>query len=420
MIVKKDFFVYLFCVLLVLFFFIITINFIDIKNRYHEIEPNLADYATAEVIMLSFEKMKAPLLRSSENGGDEFIENKEVFKSKLKILSNKSELSDDFFHNKKIIDITNELLSKLNYLDYLFEKYKQHIVSKNEIMSFIEMIEPDLINLQEMIYEVQLTKFNDIKSIIVKNSDVSSKFAVVSFILLILIIFNMLSLQQIIKKKNIFISSIYHELSSSIQKIIIAADIVQYQLRKNNLYDEINVISKHAKKIMKQTKEILEYSKLEIGKIKVVKSSFSIDTFIHDVINDVTIINNNQIKLFNSYKNIKIISDKEKIYRILINLIENANKFTINGIIIINVKIIKNNLWIKVKDNGEGFDKKKIKYLFKAFNQGAEKNTRQGLGLGLTIVDNYIKILDGKIYIKSNRNIGSSFLIMVPIEMSKK
>lgn len=418
--IKKDFLVYLFCILLVIFFSIITINFIDIKNKYHQIEPNLADYATAEVIMLSFEKMKTPLLSSSENDTDEFMQNKEIFKSKLKILKNKSELSGNFFYNKKIIEMTNNLLSKLYFLDSLFEKYKQHIVTKNEIRDFIITIEFDIINLQEVIYEIQLSKFNDIKSIIVENSNVSTNFAIVSFILLIIIIFNIFSLQQIIKKKNIFISSIYHELSSSIQKIIIAADIIQYQLAKNKLHDELDVISKHAKKIMEQTKEILEYSKLEIGRTKVVKSLFSIDKVVHDLLNDVTVINNNEIKVFNSCKNINIISDRSKIYRILINLIENANKFTVNGLIIIHVKIIQNTLLIKVKDNGVGFDKKKIKYLFKAFNQGAEKNTRQGLGLGLTIVDNYIKILQGKIYIKSMPNIGSSFLIIVPIEMSEK
>lgn len=420
MIVKKEFFIYFFCFLLIVFFFIITINFIDIKNRYHEIEPNLADYATAEVIMLSFEKMKTHLLISSVHEDDEFINNKEVFKSKIKILKNKSELNDNFFYNKKIIDITNDLLIKLNSFDYLYKKYKQYIVSKKELISLIEIIELDLVNLQEVIYEVQISKFNDIKSSVIKNSDISSKFAVVSFILLILIIFNMFSLQQTLKKKNIFISSIYHELSSSIQKIIIATDIIQYQLAKNQLRDELSVISKHAKKIMEQTKEILEYSKLEIGRIKIVKSLFSLDKVVEDILNDITVINDNEIKIFNSCEDINILSDRSKIYRILINLIENANKFTVNGTIIIHVKIIKNNLLIKVKDNGLGFDKKKIKYLFKAFNQGAEKNTRQGLGLGLTIVDNYIKILQGKIYIKSIPNIGSSFLIIVPIEVSEK
>lgn len=420
MIVKKEFFIYFFCFLLIVFFFIITINFIDIKNRYHEIEPNLADYATAEVIMLSFEKMKTHLLISSVHEDDEFINNKEVFKSKIKILKNKSELNDNFFYNKKIIDITNDLLIKLNSFDYLYKKYKQYIVSKKELISLIEIIELDLVNLQEVIYEVQISKFNDIKSSVIKNSDISSKFAVVSFILLILIIFNMFSLQQTLKKKNIFISSIYHELSSSIQKIIIATDIIQYQLAKNQLRDELSVISKHAKKIMEQTKEILEYSKLEIGRIKIVKSLFSLDKVVEDILNDITVINDNEIKIFNSCEDINILSDRSKIYRILINLIENANKFTVNGTIIIHVKIIKNNLLIKVKDNGLGFDKKKIKYLFKAFNQGPEKNTRQGLGLGLTIVDNYIKILQGKIYIKSIPNIGSSFLIIVPIEVSEK
>ncbi|HGJ5890441.1 MAG TPA: sensor histidine kinase [Arsenophonus apicola] len=370
--------------------------------------------------MLSFEKMKTHLLISSVHEDDEFINNKEVFKSKIKILKNKSELNDNFFYNKKIIDITNDLLIKLNSFDYLYKKYKQYIVSKKELISLIEIIELDLVNLQEVIYEVQISKFNDIKSSVIKNSDISSKFAVVSFILLILIIFNMFSLQQTLKKKNIFISSIYHELSSSIQKIIIATDIIQYQLAKNQLRDELSVISKHAKKIMEQTKEILEYSKLEIGRIKIVKSLFSLDKVVEDILNDITVINDNEIKIFNSCEDINILSDRSKIYRILINLIENANKFTVNGTIIIHVKIIKNNLLIKVKDNGLGFDKKKIKYLFKAFNQGAEKNTRQGLGLGLTIVDNYIKILQGKIYIKSIPNIGSSFLIIVPIEVSEK
>lgn len=102
------------------------------------------------------------------------------------------------------------------------------------------------------------------------------------------------------------------------------------------------------------------------------------------------------------------------------NLLDNANKYTHDGMIFISVKILPGKLYIRVKDNGIGFDIKKINFLYTAFNQGIETETTQGLGLGLTIVKHYVKSLNGIIRVKSKKAFGSSFLIFIPLHSVKK
>ncbi len=85
-----------------------------------------------------------------------------------------------------------------------------------------------------------------------------------------------------------------------------------------------------------------------------------------------------------------------------------------------NVKICNDRLYLLVKDNGIGFNVKNIDKLYKAFNQGLERETRQGLGLGLTIIKNYVTRMKGAIRVKSTEGTGASFFICLPIKSVEK
>ena len=75
---------------------------------------------------------------------------------------------------------------------------------------------------------------------------------------------------------------------------------------------------------------------------------------------------------------------------------------------------------MRVKDTGIGFNVKNLDRLYKAFNQGVERETRQGLGLGLTIIKNYVTTMKGTIKAKSVEGVGSSFLIRIPVKLIKE
>lgn len=77
-------------------------------------------------------------------------------------------------------------------------------------------------------------------------------------------------------------------------------------------------------------------------------------------------------------------------------------------------------LFLRVSDTGCGFDSKKLNLLLRPFNQGAESETRQGLGLGLSIFKSYLKTIKRSISARSAINEGSTFMIRVPVTIINK
>ncbi|RZA46859.1 ATP-binding protein, partial [Serratia marcescens] len=77
-------------------------------------------------------------------------------------------------------------------------------------------------------------------------------------------------------------------------------------------------------------------------------------------------------------------------------------------------------LYLRLNDTGIGFNVVNLDRLYKAFYQGVERETRQGLGLGLTIIKNYVTTMKGAIRAKSVEGVGSSFLIRIPVKLIKE
>ncbi|MCX2202571.1 HAMP domain-containing histidine kinase [Pantoea agglomerans] len=130
--------------------------------------------------------------------------------------------------------------------------------------------------------------------------------------------------------------------------------------------------------------------------------------------------NSNKIDCSVYPQNTLINADKQKIISIIHNIIDNANKNTYHGIIKVRLRVAKSHFFLRVRDTGCGFDTKKLNLLFQPFNQGVEGETRQGLGLGLSIVKSYLKTMKGSITARSKINEGSTFMIRIPVTVIDK
>jgi signal transduction histidine kinase len=403
---------------------LIAINFGGVKERYKQIEPNLDNYSVAEILFLAFERTKTALLLSENDDYDAFLIKKKIFYSKIQILESRSTFSDSFYYDDEFIK--NVALLKQQYLTLgdLSVGLLAGRKSKADILAYMDDIEGTLVDIQEIIYRIQIKNFTEVKGIIQDNSRKAEMFAVLSLILVFLMMFlvvrNAFSLKEIIKNKNIFISSIYHEIAGSTQAIVIAADIMEHELAQEELKKEARLISYHGNKIAEQTREVMDYSRFEMGEVNVNISTFRLDEVVDDAMTSISAGRGNRIVVRRSSYVGLICSDKYKLYRILANLLSNADKFTHHGAIILNVKVCHGNLYLWVKDNGIGFNVNNLERLYKAFNQGVERETRQGLGLGLTIIKNYVTTLKGAIRVKSTEGVGSSFFIRIPVKLIKE
>ncbi|HGM6325018.1 MULTISPECIES: sensor histidine kinase [unclassified Serratia (in: enterobacteria)] len=403
---------------------LIAINFGGVKERYKQIEPNLDNYSVAEILFLAFERTKTALLLSENDDYNGFLIKKKIFYSKIQILESRSTFSDSFYYDDEFIKNVALLKQQYRTLGDLSVGLLAGRKSKADILAYMDDIEGTLVDIQEIIYRIQIKNFTEVKGIIQDNSRKAEMFAVLSLILVFLMMFlvvrNAFSLKEIIKNKNIFISSIYHEIAGSTQAIVIAADIMEHELAQEELKKEARLISYHGNKIAEQTREVMDYSRFEMGEVNVNISTFRLHEVVDDAMTSISAGRGNRIVVRRSSYVGLICSDKYKLYRILANLLSNADKFTHHGAIILNVKVCHGNLYLWVKDNGIGFNVNNLERLYKAFNQGVERETRQGLGLGLTIIKNYVTTLKGAIRVKSTEGVGSSFFIRIPVKLIKE
>lgn len=217
--------------------------------------------------------------------------------------------------------------------------------------------------------------------------------------------------------KSQFVSTVTHEIRTPLYGIIglINLLIEEHKELKNN--QKIKSLSFSANYLLMLINDILQTNKLDNKNLSLDSNEFSIEQVIKKIINSLQYLgkqNNNKIK-FTLDDNFPkhVYGDKTKFVQVIMNLITNALKFTNNGVVEIDVKILNKTekdikVQINIKDNGIGIDENEQKLIFNKFIQLNRKQTDyQGTGLGLYIVKNLVEILNGKITLESKENAGT-------------
>lgn len=171
--------------------------------------------------------------------------------------------------------------------------------------------------------------------------------------------------------------------------------------------------------LSRQINQILDYSRIESGKMELSISEFQVKDIIDaavDIVMPLTKRNNNVLTI-SAISPLKIRSDKDKLSQIILNLLTNANKFTENGAIELNSVVFTNLLRVTVSDSGCGIPKDKLENIFEPFWQVDMSDTRKygGTGLGLAVSKHFAKLLGGRIEVRSKLGYGSKFSLSIPI-----
>ena len=162
--------------------------------------------------------------------------------------------------------------------------------------------------------------------------------------------------------------------------------------------------------------EFLSLGKIEEGKVDVNFENFDLTLFMQGVVNEMSVLlKNGQKLILEGDENITCYSDASLLKHVLINLVSNAIKFSPeNAKIIISTMNQKENIQIKVIDQGIGIPEKDQVHLFERFFRATNVTNIQGTGLGLHIVGRYIDLLKGNITYQSQLENGSVFCIELP------
>ncbi|MCJ8314066.1 MAG: response regulator [Saccharospirillaceae bacterium] len=229
------------------------------------------------------------------------------------------------------------------------------------------------------------------------------------------------------KKKGMFLGIISHEIRTPLNAILgVAQQLTKLDI--DNLHkNQLSIINSSSKQLLSIIDNILYFSNLSDGKVKLENKKSNINKLILDVIklNQLSIKSQQSLSCsFNKQTTPNVYVDDIKLYKILNNLISNAIKFSDVGEINIDCELVKiedNNCCfnIIVSDEGIGIDENDVAHLFNAFQQKEEYATRSyaGIGLGLSICQSLVDLLDGQMQVKSTLGKGASFSLSFCFEI---
>ena len=228
--------------------------------------------------------------------------------------------------------------------------------------------------------------------------------------------------------KSEFLSNISHEIRTPLTAIIGFAETCLESGQKEP--DRVNAIKKIIRSgshLMHIINEILDFSKVESGKLNVEMIPVSLNEILDDVEPLITVLaesKNIAFKINYTYPlPDKFISDPVRIKQILLNLCSNAIKFTNQGSVNLNVSFHQNSSTIvfEIIDTGIGMSAEQQQRIFNPFEQADSSITRNygGTGLGLSLSKKLTELLNGDITVKSTLNEGSHFTITIKVEKDK-
>lgn len=232
-------------------------------------------------------------------------------------------------------------------------------------------------------------------------------------------------LQEAMDKQKMFSASMTHELRSPLNGI---EGSLQMMLMSGTL-DEDNRLSVEnalnaCRNITRNVNDMLDFAKLSEGKFEIVSREFDLRT----VIKNVRYLFEEQVRakglefVINAPAVMKcsLLGDDVRISQILTNLISNSVKYTKEGSVVCDFDVKDNNLYFTVKDTGIGMSKESIEVLFDPFTRFDLKVNSgiQGTGLGMNIVYNLIKAMNGEINVHSELGKGTTFEVYIPVTIN--
>jgi PAS domain S-box-containing protein len=232
------------------------------------------------------------------------------------------------------------------------------------------------------------------------------------------------------KAKEQFLANISHEIRTPINGIAGMADLLGQNANAEEQETYLNAIRHSAENLKLIINDILDLAAIESGKLKFEKIGFNLTDLVPTLISTFAYQakekNINLDYAIETKLNRILIGDPVRLNQVLINLISNAVKFTHSGSIHVSCSVErqqKDTCWVRfeITDTGIGIPAEKLNTIFESFSQADASVTRRygGSGLGLTIVKQLVELQNGKITVRSEVQVGSTFIVLMPYAVGK-
>lgn len=227
--------------------------------------------------------------------------------------------------------------------------------------------------------------------------------------------------KQLTNIKLRFFTDISHELRTPLTLITSPlSEVIENETLTKNARKHLEIVQHNSDRMLQLVNQILDFRKIENGKMKLLLEKTEIVSTVKDIMNDFSIMaEKKQIMFTLSNKQEELFAwiDRDKFQKIIINLVSNAFKYTPNGkSITIKISSDDKNFNISIKDEGPGIDSLKIPVIFKRFETIVQQNKLlPSSGIGLSLVRELVELHLGNINVLSQTGEGSEFIINLPI-----
>ncbi len=237
-------------------------------------------------------------------------------------------------------------------------------------------------------------------------------------------------LQKTERSKDDFMANVSHEIRTPINTVCGMSEMILREELPANVREDVFGIQTAGRNLLSIVSDILDFSELQSGKLTLVEEPYNITSTINDIMNmALARMGGKKLELIvdcEADMPCGMVGDEQKIRRAVMNIVDNAIKFTNEGAVILSVSTRKEeygvNLSITVKDTGIGMEAKNVEKLFSSFNQVDTKRNRQesGIGLGLAITEALVSKMGGFITVRSAPDRGSEIQMVLPQKVADK
>lgn len=232
--------------------------------------------------------------------------------------------------------------------------------------------------------------------------------------------------EELLQAKSRFLANMSHEIRTPMNGVLGASRLVLEDLNETDpAYEKVSAIHSSATSLLTIINDILDYSKIESGGLTIEAVDFSLKELLHSVestLRPLAAEKNLELSIDGNV-DLELRGDSVRVRQILLNLMNNAIKFTHTGRVNVVVDLVADDqgterLQISVSDTGIGMTAEQLESVFERFTQADESTTRcyGGTGLGMAISQQLAQLMDGDISVKSQYGKGTTFTLQLPYE----
>ncbi len=254
-----------------------------------------------------------------------------------------------------------------------------------------------------------------IKNISVKTSFIDGKMVDKR---ILLVVTDITDKVQSDRQRGDLIAFVIHELRNPLSNIVLFNSLIEQTIEDNdkeNAEEFLKKSKENTERLKLLIQELYDATKAGSGNLQFNKSTFNFDDLVQEVVEAVQLAHSRHIIKKEGNINLEIYADRDRINQVLSNYLLNAIKYSPEaGKVDVELSVENGNVVVAVTDYGQGVTEDKIPQFFERYSRADDSKKIEGLGLGLFLCKQIINAHNGRVWIKSKINEGSTFYFSIP------